>query len=156
MSSLLELHQNYKALYPQYHDPLASYSPDDRKLNEIKRSALLPYLQELEEKMIIFKNIISVFAVLYDVVVDEFGFSAEVWRLQPIHVPVYAEHLSERNSWIIGCGWSHLRLLQDRINCMPWGWTFWPEKRVVQTVEDSFMHGGCLAAHNALRNSVNL
>jgi len=23
-------------------------------------------------------------------------------------------------------------------------------------VEDSFMHGGCLAAQNALRNSVNL
>ena len=156
MSSLLELHQNYKALYPQYHDPLASYSPDDPKLDEIKRIALLPYLQELEEKMIIFKNIISVFAVLYDVVVDEFGFSAEVWRLQPIHVPVYAEHLSERNSWIIGCGWSQLRLLQDRINCMPWGWSFWPEKRVVQTVEDSFMHGGCLAAQNALRDSVNL
>ena len=106
--------------------------------------------------MIIFKDIITIFAVLYDVVVDEFGFSAEVWRMQPIHVPVYAEHLSERNSWIIGCGWPQLRLLQDRINCMPWGWTFWPEKRVVQTVEDSFMHGGCLAAHNALRNSVNL
>ena len=81
MFSLLELHQNYKALYPQYYDPLASYSPDDPKLDEIKRSALLPYLQELEEKMIIFKNIIFVFAVLYDVVADEFGFSAEVWRL---------------------------------------------------------------------------
>ena len=35
---------------------LASYSPDDPKLDEIKRSALLPYLQELEEKMIIFKK----------------------------------------------------------------------------------------------------
>jgi len=39
---------------------------------------------------------------------------------------------------------------------MPWGWSFWPEKRVIQTVEDSFMHGGCLAARNALRDSVNL
>ena len=68
MSSLLELHQNYKALYPQYYDPLASYSPDDPKLNEIKRSALLPYLQALEEKMIIFKNIISVFAVLLSLI----------------------------------------------------------------------------------------
>ena len=156
MSSLLELHQNYKALYPQYHDPLASYSPDDPKLDEIKRSALLPYLQELEEKMIIFKNIISVFAVLYDVVADEFGFSAEVWRLQPIHIPLHAEHLSEQNNWVIGGEWKQIRLLRDRINCMPWGWSFWFEKRVVQSVEDSFMHGGCQAAHNALRNSVNL
>jgi hypothetical protein len=156
MSSLLELHQNYKALYPQYHDPLASYSPDDPNLDEIKRSALLPYLQELEEKMIIFKNIISVFAVLYDVVADEFGFSAEVWRLQPIHIPLHTEHLSEQNKWVIGGEWKQIRLLQDRINCMPWGWTFWPEDRVVKPVEEKFMNGGCLAAQDALKNSVNL
>ena len=106
--------------------------------------------------MIIFKNIISVFAVLYDVVADEFGFSAEVWRLQPIHIPLHAEHLSEQNNWVIGGEWKQLRLLQDRINCMPLGWTFWSEKRVVKSAEDSFMHAGCLAAHNALRDSVNL
>ena len=156
MLSLPKLHQQYKKQHPQYHDPLARYSPEDQELEKIKRTALSPYLQRLEEQMIIFKDIITIFAVLYDVVVEDFGFSAEVWRLQPIHVPIYAEHLSERNSWIIGCGWSQLRLLQDRINCMPWGWTFWPEKRVVQSVEDSFIHGGCLAAHNALRNTVNL
>ena len=156
MSSLLELHQNYKALYPQYPDPLACYSPDDPNLDEIKRSALLPYLQELEEKMIIFKNIISVFAVLYDVVADEFGFSAEVWRLQPIHIPLHAEHLSEQNNWVIGGEWKQIRLLRDRINCMPWGWTFWPEDRVVKPVEEKFMSGGCIAAQNTLKNSVNL
>ena len=89
MLSLPKLHQQYKKQHPQYHDPLACYSPEDR---------------ELEEQMIIFKDIITVFAVLYDVVVDVFGFSAEFWRMQPIHVPLYAEHLAERNSWVIGCG----------------------------------------------------
>jgi hypothetical protein len=93
MLSLPKLHQQYKKQHPQYHDPLARYSPEDRELEKIKRTALSPYLQQLEEQMIIFKDIITIFAVLYDVVVDEFGFSAEVWRMQPIYVPVYAEHL---------------------------------------------------------------
>ena len=121
MLSLPKLHQQYKKQYPQYHDPLARYSPEDQELEKIKRTALSPYLQQLEEQMIIFKDIITIFAVLYDVVVDEFGFSAEVWRLQPIHVPVYAEHLSERNSWIIGCGWPRVNSSAPR-SIMVWPW----------------------------------
>ena len=81
MLSLPKLHQQYKKQHPQYHDPLACYSPEDQELEKIKRTALSPHLQQLEEQLIIFKDIITVFAVLYDVVVDEFGFSAEVWRL---------------------------------------------------------------------------
>ncbi len=101
LCSLFLNSQTYKNSHPHFINPLARYSPEDRELEKIKRTALSPYLQQLEEQMIIFKDIITVFAVLYEVVVDEFGFSAEVWRMQPMHVPVYAEHLAERNSWVI-------------------------------------------------------
>ena len=59
MLSLPKLHQQYKKQHPQYHDPLARYSPEDQELEKIKRTALSPYLQQLEEQMIIFKDIIK-------------------------------------------------------------------------------------------------
>jgi len=47
MLSLPKLHQQYKKQHPQYHDPLARYSPEDQELEKIKRTALSPYLQKI-------------------------------------------------------------------------------------------------------------
>jgi hypothetical protein len=87
---------------------------------------------------------------------DEEGFRANVWRLNPIYVPQYAYPLADRKLWTVSCQWRTVRLLEDRINCMPFGWTFWPEDRVVSQIEHKFMKEGRESAHLALRHSANL
>ena len=127
MPTLPELYRNHQTQHPKYCNPLASFDPDDEDLQHIKREALLPYLEDLEEKMIVYKECMVVFAVLFEVETDEEGFRANVWRLNPIYVPQYAYPLADRKLWTVSCQWRTVRLLEDRINCMPFGWTFWPE-----------------------------
>ena len=156
MLSLPDLSQAYKNSHPHYFNPLAYFDLNDQELAAIKREALFPYLENLEEKMVIYRERFIAFVVLFEVETDEEGFRANVWRLNPIYVPQYAYPLADRKLWTVSCQWRTVRLLEDRINCMPFGWTFWPEDRVVSQIEHKFMKEGRESAHLALRHSANL
>lgn len=124
MLSLPALSEKYKNLYSEYINPLAKFSPGDRNLATIKRDALSPHLSSLEEQKILFDDHILVSAFLFDVEVNENGFIAELWKIKTHHLPHYPYPFKKRKTWTIQSDWEHLRLLGDRINCLPYGWCF--------------------------------
>ena len=67
MLSLPELSQTYKNSHPHYINPLAYFDVTDHELADLKREALLPYLENLEEKMVIYRARMVAFVVLFDV-----------------------------------------------------------------------------------------
>ena len=156
MLSLPDLSQAYKNSYPHYINPLAYFDVTDHELADLKREALFPYLENLEEKMVIYRARMVAFVVLFDVECDERGFRANVWRLNIIHLPEYAKRLTEHKIWQVACTWNSIRLLDDRINCYPAGWTFWPEDRVINHVEKKYVNEGAVSAYLALKNTVKL
>ena len=119
MLSLPELSETYKNSHPHYINPLAYFDVTDRELANLKREALFPYLENLEEKMVIYRARLVAFVVLFGVECDERGFRANVWRLNIIHLPEYAKRLAEHKIWQVACTWNSIRLLDDRINCSP-------------------------------------
>ena len=127
MLSLHALAQKYKKLHPEYIDPLAKFSPGDSRLATIKRQALSPYLSSLEERRILYDDHILVSAFLFDVEINENGFIAELWKIKTLQLPDYPYPLGKRKTWSIQSDWGHLRLLGNRINCLPYGWAFWTE-----------------------------
>ena len=50
MIPLPEIHQRYKTEHPHYFHTLARFDPSDQKLESLKRKALLPFFETLEEK----------------------------------------------------------------------------------------------------------
>ena len=156
MLSLPELSQTYKNSHPHYINPLAYFDVTDHELANLKREALLPYLENLEEKMVIYRARMVAFVVLFDVKCDERGFRANVWRLNIIHLPEYAKRLAEHKIWQVACTWNSIRLLDDRINCSPAGWTFCPEDRVINHVEKQFVNEGATSAYHALAQTTSL
>ena len=131
MLSLPALSQKYKNLYPEYIDPLAKFSPGDPKLSAIKRQTLSPYLSSLEEQRILYDDHILVSAFLFDVEVNENGFTAELWKIKTHQHHHYPYSFKERKIWAIQSDWEHLRLLGNRMNCLPYDWSFWTEKSSV-------------------------
>ena len=156
MLSLPELSETYKNSHPHYIDPLAYFNATDHKLADLKREALFPYLENLEEKMVIYRARMVAFVVLFDVECDERGFRANVWRLNIIHLPHYAQRLAEHKIWQVACTWNSIRLLDDRINCLPAGWTFWPEDRVINHIEKKYVYEGAVSACLSLKDTVKL
>ena len=132
MLSLPELSQKYKNLYPEYIDPLAKLAPGDPILATIKRQALSPYLSSLEEQRIIYNDHILVSAFLFDVEVNENGFIAELWKIITHQLPYYPYPFKERKTWTIQSDWEHLRLLGNRVNGIPYGWSFWSEESSIE------------------------
>ena len=130
MLSLPALSQKYKNLYPEYIDPLAKFSPGDHILATIKRQALSPYLSSLEEQRILYDDHILVSAFLFDVEVNENGFIAELWKIKTLQLPHYPYPFGERKTWTIQSDWQHLRLLGNRVNGLPYGWSFWTEEKL--------------------------
>ena len=151
MLSLPELSETYKNSHPHYINPLAYFDVTDHELANLKREALLPYLENLEEKMVIYRARMVSFVVLFDVECDERGFRANVWRLNIIHLPHYAKRLAEHKIWQVACTWNSIRLLDDRINCSPAGWTIWPEDRVVNYIEKKYVNDGAISANATLK-----
>ena len=125
MLSLPELSEKYKKIYPEYIDPHAKFSLSDPKIAAIKRQALSLYLSGLEEQWILFNDHILVSAFLFDVEVNESGFIAELWKIKTHQLPDYPYPFKERKTWTIQSDWQHLRLLGNRMNCLPYGWSFW-------------------------------
>ena len=156
MLSLPELSQTYKNSHPHYIDPLAYFDATDYELANLKREALFPYLENLEEKMVIYRASMVAFVVLFHVECDERGFRANVWRLNMIHLPHYAKRLAEHKIWQVACTWNSIRLLDDRINCSPTGWTFWPEDRVINHVEKKYVNEGAVSAFLSLKATRNI
>ena len=156
MLSLPELSQTYKNSHPHYINPLAYFHVTDRELANLKRETILPYLENLEEKMVIYRARMIAFVVLFDVECDERGFRANVWRLNIIHLPEYAKRLAEHKIWQVARTWNSIRLLDDRINYSPAGWTFWPEERVINHVENKYVNEGPEAARLALQDTLTL
>ena len=132
MLNLPALSKKYKNLYPEYIDPLAKFSPGEPKLAAIKRQALSPYLSSLEEQRILYDDHILVSAFLFDVEVNENGFTAELWKIKTLQLPDYPYPFKERKTWTIQSVWEHLRLLGNRVNCLPYGWSFWAEGRFIK------------------------
>ena len=128
MLCLPELSEKYKKLHPEYIDPLAKFSPGDPKLATIKRQALSPYLSSLAERRILYDDHILVSAFLFDVEINENGFIAELWKIKTLQLTDYPYPFGKRKTWTIQSDWEHLRLLGNRINCLPYGWTFWAEE----------------------------
>lgn len=153
MLSLPELSKTYITSHPHYHNPLAYFDPSDKELTELKRAALLPYLEKLEDKLIIYNERFLSFAVLFDVVTDENGFRAQVYKLNELYVPNYAKHLAERKNWSIGTSWQSIRLLEDKFNSLHAGWSFWPEERVVSRIEQIYLRQGQTEAQFALQHT---
>ena len=156
MLSLPELSQAYKNSHPHYINPLAYFDVTDHELADLKCEALFPYLENLEEKMVIYRARMVACVVLFDVECDERGFRANVWRLNIIHLPEYAKRLAEHKIWQVACTWNSIRLLDDRINCSPAGWTFWPEDRVVNHVEKKYVTEGAISAYIALKDTCTI
>ena len=125
MFNLPALSEKYKSHHPEYIDPPAKVSSADPKLAAIQRQALSPYLSSLEEQRILYDDHILVSAFLFDVEVNENGFIAEVWKIKTHQLPHYPYPFRERKTWTIQSDWQHLRLLGNRMNCLPYGWTFW-------------------------------
>ena len=150
MLSLPDLSQAYKNSHPHYFNPLAYFDLNDQELAAIKREAIFPYLENLEEKMVIYRERFIAFVVLFDVECDDIGFRAHAWRLNIIDLPGYARYLAKRRCWKIACTWRSIRLLNNSINCPHAGWTFWPEDRVVNHIEKKYVNEGPDAAHLSL------
>ena len=110
----------------------------------------------LEEKMVIYWARMVAFVVLFDVECDRRGFRANVRRLNIIHLPEYEKRLAEHKIWQVACTWNSIRLLDDRINCSPAGWTFWPEDRVINYIEKEYVNEGDVSAYLSLQNSKGL
>ena len=132
MLGLHALSEKYKSLHPEYIDPLAKFSPGDPKLGAIKRQALSPYLSSLEEQRILYNDHILVSAFLFDVEINENGFIAELWKIKTHQLPHYPYPFKERKTWTIQSDWQHLRLLGNRVNCLPYGWSFWTEESSIE------------------------
>ena len=141
MLSLPELSRTYKNSHPQYINPLAYFDATDHELEDLKREALFPYLENLEEKMVIYRARMVAFVVLFDVECDERGFGANVWRLNIIHLPEYAKRLAEHKIWQIACTCNSIRLLEDR---------------VINHVEKKYVNEGQEAARLALQDTLTL
>ena len=150
MLSLLELSEEYKKNYPHYINPLASLTPQDDKLEEIKRKALLPYLKNLEGELIIYRNLLTTFGILFDIKTNDSGFQAELWMFNIIDFPDYIQPTQNERQSTIKCSWRFMRLLNHRINCMPNGLVLWPEESFVNEIEKIYLLKGKKTAHVAI------
>jgi hypothetical protein len=154
MLSLRELSKTYKKLYPEYPNPLAALNRHDEKLKEIKREALLPHLKNLEGQLVIYRDQLTTFGILFDVETSAWGFQAELWMINTIYVPEHIDSVPKQKQCMIKCSWHSMRLLGDRINCMPAGWVIWPEERVVNQIERIYLLQGRIPAHFAINGSL--
>ena len=154
MRSLRELSQSYKKLYPEYPNPLAAFNRHDKKLENIKREALLPYLKNLEGQLVIYRNQLTTFGILFDVQTSAWGLQAELWMINTIHVPEHMESAPKQKQCIIKCSWYSMRLLENRINCMPAGWVIWPEQSFVNEIEKIYLLQGKIPAHLVINGAI--
>ena len=154
MLSLRELSKTYKKLYPEYPNPLAAFNRHDDKLENIKREALLPQLKNLEGQLVIYRDQLTTFGILFDVETSAWGFQAELWMINTIYVPEHIDSVPKQKQCMIKCSWHSMRLLGGRINCMPVGWVIWLEEIFVNEIEKIYLLQGRIHAHFAINGSL--
>ena len=148
MLTLKELKQTYDNSHPDYEHLLNRADITDKKLNKIKREILQPYLEEqqLEGRVIVYKEKYAGFVVISDVEMTEKGFKASIQALDPLDQPYEHHKHIEGSRWKIGGPWNMLMCNTTSIGCFYVGWNIWPEASFTKYIEEIYLRQGKKAA----------
>ena len=152
MQTLKELKQTYDNSHSDYEHLLNRADITDKKLNKIKREILQPYLedQQLEGRVIVYKEKYSGFVVISDVEMTEKGFKASIQALDPLDQPYEHHKHIEGSRWKIGGPWNMLMCNTTSIGCFYVGWNIWPEASFTKQIEKIYLKLGKTAAYRAV------
>ena len=152
MLTLKQLKQTYDNSHPDYEHLLNRADITDKKLNKIKREILQPYLedQQLDGKVIVYKEKYAGFVVISDVEMTEKGFKASIQALDPLDQPYEHHKHIEGSSWKIGGPWNMLMCNTTSIGCFYVGWNIWPEASFTKQIEKIYLKLGKTAAYRAV------
>ena len=152
MLTLKELKQTYDNSHPDYEHLLNRADITDKKLNKIKREILKPYLEEqqLEGRVIVYKEKYAGFVVISDVEMTEKGFKASIQALDPLDQPYEHHKHIEGSRWKIGGPWNMLMCNTTSIGCFYVGWNIWPEASFTKQIEKIYLKLGKTAAYRAV------
>ena len=156
MLTLKELKQTYDNSHPDYEHLMNRADITDKKLNKIKREILQPYLedQQLEGRVIVYKEKYAGFVVISDVEMTEKGFKASIQALDPLDQPYEHHKHIEGSRWKIGGPWNMLMCNATSIGCFYVGWNIWPEASFTKYIEEIYLSKGRQAAYQSLMNSL--
>lgn len=152
MLTLKELKQTYDNSHPDYEQLMNRADITDKKLNKIKREILQPYLedQQLEGRVIVYKEKYAEFVVISDVEMTEKGFKASIQALDPLDQPYEHHKHIEGSRWKIGGPWNMLMCNTTSIGCFYVGWNIWPEASFTEQIEKIYLKLGKTAAYRAV------
>lgn len=148
MLTLKELKQTHDNSHPDYKQLMNWADITDKKLNKIKREILQPYLedQQLEGRVIVYKEKYAGFVVISDVEMTEKGFKASIQALDPLDQPYEHHKHIEGSRWKIGGPWNMLMCNTTSIGCFYVGWNIWPEASFTKYIEEIYLSKGKQAA----------
>jgi hypothetical protein len=152
MLTLKELKQTYDNSHPDYEQLMNRADITDKKLNKIKGEILQPYLedQQLEGRVIVYKEKYAGFVVISDVEMTEKGFKASIQALDPLDQPYEHHKHIEGSRWKIGGPWNMLMCNTTSIGCFYVGWNIWPEASFTKQIEKIYLKLGKTAAYRAV------
>ena len=152
MQTLKQLKQTYDNSHPDYEHLMHRADITDKKLNKIKREILQPYLedQQLEGRVIVYKEKYAGFVVISDVEMTEKGFKASIQALDPLDQPYEHHKHIEGSRWKIGGPWNMLMCNTTSIGCFYVGWNIWPEASFTKQIEKIYLKLGKTAAFRAV------
>ena len=156
MLTLKELKQTYDNSHPDYEQLMNRADITDKKLNKIKREILQPYLedQQLEGRVIVYKEKYAGFVVISDVEMTEKGFKASIQALDPLDQPYEHHKHIEGSSWKIGGPWNMLMCNTTSIGCFYVGWNIWPEASFTKDIEEIYLSKGKQAGFSQVMNTL--
>ena len=156
MLTLKELKQTYDNSHPDYEHLLNRADITDKKLNKIKREILQPYLedQQLEGRVIVYKEKYAGFVVISNVEMTEKGFKASIQALDPLDQPYEHHKHIEGSRWKIGGPWNMLMCNTTSIGCFYVGWNIWPEASFTKYIEEIYLTQGKQAAFRFMMSSL--
>ena len=156
MLTLKELKQTYDNSHPDYEHLLNRADITDKKLNKIKREILQPYLedQQLEGRVVVYKEKYAGFVVISDVEMTEKGFKASIQALDPLNQPYEHHKHIEGSRWKIGGPWNMLMCNSTSIGCFYVGWNIWPEASFNKNIEEIYLSKGKQAAFSQVMHTL--
>jgi len=156
MLTLKELKQTYDNSHPDYEHLMNRADITDKKLNKIKREILQPYLedQQLEGRVIVYKEKYAGFVVISDVEMTEKGFKASIQALDPLDQPYEHHKHIEGSRWKIGGPWNMLMCNTTSIGCFYVGWNIWPEASFTKYIEEIYLSQGKQAAFSQVMQTL--
>ena len=156
MLTLKQLKQTYDNSHPDYEHLMNRADITDKKLNKIKREILQPYLedQQLEGRVIVYKEKYAGFVVISDVEMTEKGFKASIQALDPLDQPYEHHKHIEGSRWKIGGPWNMLMCNATSIGCFYVGWNIWPEASFTKYIEEIYLSKGRRAAFSQVMRTL--